>query len=463
MTLARPTRPLSLPLAFLFLVLATACRDRPAPPTSPAAGAERWPAETATPERWVVDGDGGEWDGAAGVVRGRDAEGDAEGPLDVVAIAAKAEGRRLLLRLDIAGVANLYSGPRDGGTAVLQLTSGNDRLELDLRRRRLQRGDARIRLSDAGLWVAPAHAARTFELSFDLRALDWKPGARVTIALTEGDSVAPIEVLLPETPAAGPSELHLRKKPGGLRVASFNTLEHGVLDFERGGAQRRLLAAMEPDVVLLQELGAVPAEQVARALDLPHGVGKQVNRVVGHSIVSRYPLTGLGGTPERFVAALVAGPTPVVAISVHLSCCGYLGSDQDDRRLKQARELADFIRGVRAGQVSGCPADVPVIVAGDFNDVGSPNLRAEVAAASVRRIPLTHPRWPSAHTWGTRGAKYPASVLDLMFASPDANWRRGFILDTAELTDAELAVLHLERRDSATSDHRILVADFRPR
>ncbi len=451
-----------LPLV-LAMALTSACRDRPAPPppVSPAASAEPWPAEAGAPVRWIVDGDGREWDGADGVVRGRDARGDAQGPLDVVAIAATARDRRLLIRLDIAEVANLYSGPRDGGTAVLQVSSGGDRLELDLRARRLRRGDDRIRLADAGLWVAPAHAAKTFELSFDLEALDWKPGSRVRVGVGEGDSVAPIELKLP-TAASSSSELTLTKKADHLRVASFNTLEHGILDLERGDAQRRLLGAMDPDVVLLQELGRASPKHAAQALGMSHAVGKKVDRIVGHAVVSRFPLTELTTSDDRFVAALVQSPTPVVAIAVHLSCCGYLGSDQDGRRLKQARDLANYIRRVRAGEVSGCPEGVPVIVAGDFNDVGSPALRAEVASASVRRIPLAHPRWASAHTWGTLGAKYPASILDHMFASADADWQSGFILDTAELTDAELTSLHLQRTDSAASDHRVLVADFHP-
>lgn len=452
-----------LPL-LLSVVLATACRDRPAPPptSSPVASADPWPAEAAAPARWIVDGDGREWDGADGVVRGRDAEGDAKGPLDVVAIAATARGRRLLIRIDIAEVANLYSGARDEGTAVLQVGSGSDQLELDLRARRLRRGSERIRLADAGLWVAPAHAAKTFELSFDLEALDWKPGARVRVGMGKGDRVAPVEL---ELPVATPSsaELTLAKKGDHLRIASFNTLEHGILDLDRGEAQRRLLGAMHPDIVLLQELGRASAEHAAQALGMPHGIGKKVDRIVGHAVVSRFPLTELPTSSDRFVAALVQSPTPVVAIAVHLSCCGYLGSDQDGRRLKQARDLAGFIRRVRAGQIAGCPEGMPVIVAGDFNDVGSPALRAEVASASVRRIPLAHPRWASAHTWGTLGAKYPASILDHMFASADADWKSGFILDTAELTDAELTALHLQRSDSAASDHRVLVADFHPR
>jgi len=446
-------------------VLTATCRDRPAPPP-PSAPVASAPVASApgppSPLRWIVDGDGREWENAD-VPRTHDARGDADGPLDVVALAANVERARLLIRIDLATVANLYSGPWDGGTAVLRVATGDDELELDLRRRRLKRDGAGIRLGDAGLWVAPAHAAKLFELSFDLEALDWKPGTRVTVAFTAGDVVAPLDLTIPPRAPPRSEPVDLDKSDDLLRVASFNSLEHGILDADRAAAQRRLVEAVKPDLLLLQELGGVTAEQASRALGMDHGVSKNVDRIVGHAILSPHPMAELPGTSERFVAALVESPIPVVAVSVHLSCCGYLGHERDARRLEQGEMLARFVRQLRQGSIAGCPADVPVIVAGDFNDVGSPGLRSSVATASLQRIPLVHPRWGSAHTWGTLDAKYPASILDLMFASEDAGWRGGFILDTAELTEAELDSMGLRRADSASSDHRVLVADFRPR
>ena len=101
----------------------------------------------------------------------------------------------------------------------------------------------------------------------------------------------------------------------------------------------------------------------------------------------------------------LADAGPVAVFSVHLKCCGYVGSEEDDERMWQAHQLAQVIENLRSGNAGSALlpyADVPVLVAGDFNDVGSPELREILTvpdAANLTRLPLPHLVGSDVFTW----------------------------------------------------------------
>jgi endonuclease/exonuclease/phosphatase family metal-dependent hydrolase len=166
-----------------------------------------------------------------------------------------------------------------------------------------------------------------------------------------------------------------------VRVVCWN-IHHGVgedgkLDLARIAA---LIKAQQPDVVALQEVdnrcrrsGSVDqAAELAKLTGMSGVFGKAMDHdggEYGQAILSKHPigatkvhrLPGDGEPRIGFEAVVTIGGKPLRMVSVHLD------HQQDARRLKQAEALAEAL-----GQ-----GELPVILAGDFNDVpGSPVLKA---------------------------------------------------------------------------------------
>ena len=166
-----------------------------------------------------------------------------------------------------------------------------------------------------------------------------------------------------------------------IRVFCWN-LHHGVgedgkLDLARIAA---LIKAQQPDVVALQEVdnkcrrsGSVDqAAELAKLTGMGGVFGKAMDHdggEYGQAILSKHPigatkvhrLPGDGEPRIGFEAAVTIGGRPLRMVSVHLD------HQQDARRLKQAEALAAALS----------QGGLPIILAGDFNDVpGSPVMKA---------------------------------------------------------------------------------------
>lgn len=166
-----------------------------------------------------------------------------------------------------------------------------------------------------------------------------------------------------------------------VRVMCWN-LHHGVgedgkLDLARIAD---LIKEQQPDVVALQEVdnkcrrsGSVDqAAELARLTGMTGVFGKAMDHdggEYGQAILSKHPigetkihrLPGDGEPRIGFEALVTIGGKPLRMVSVHLD------HQQDARRLKQAETLAAVLE----------KGGLPVILAGDFNDVpGSPVMKA---------------------------------------------------------------------------------------
>jgi endonuclease/exonuclease/phosphatase family metal-dependent hydrolase len=166
-----------------------------------------------------------------------------------------------------------------------------------------------------------------------------------------------------------------------IRVLCWN-IHHGVgedgkLDLPRIAA---LIKARQPDVVALQEVdnrcrrsGSVDqTAELAKLTGMTGVFGKAMDHdggEYGQAILSKHPigetkihrLPGDGEPRIGFEAVVTIGGKPLRMVSVHLD------HQQDARRLKQAEALAAALE----------KGGLPVILAGDFNDVpGSPVMKA---------------------------------------------------------------------------------------
>ena len=268
-----------------------------------------------------------------------------------------------------------------------------------------------------------------------------------------------------------------------VRVVSWNVLFATPMRNPEPFA--RILRALDPDVVLVQEWEKATADDLRTWFDTHVSPGWHAldSPGWGVGVVARGELRRLG--PERIerpvdapadsfrpdralrLAAAVVETRlgPVAAASLHLKCCGSPGGSQDRARIAEV----SVIRGALADALGDLRDDAPVvrIFGGDLNLVGSAHplnmLRAGLAAdggdLAVAKTDVLGDR--ALYTWRGRGSRFGAGRLDFL-AYAGAELSRAFAVDTARLQDDVLAEAGLERADSAASDHLALVLDLRP-
>lgn len=433
-------------------------------------------------EQIVVDGRFDEWSEVP--TAASDPAGDADSAFDLRRVSATSRATRLYLRIKTQQPLNLQTGPEEQGTLRLHVSAGDGRLQLDCRARRitLLRDESRepLRWHEVGYRVAPTHAADEYELSLDLRRLGVERGDRVSIRFSGSDQLdAPISFQLREPDVPRRWRSPDRTAGTDLRLVSFNVMRDGLTDEDRRGAIARLLRAADPDVLCLQELFSTGREETRQALEQmlqAEGEGRwHVHRRDDCVVASRWPVEPAPADEHGYAAAIVRHPDqPLLVISAHLRCCGHTGSEEDQRRIEQARSIARTIRQVhrdvpdrRADDGESehrSPGGPAVIIAGDLNVVGSPRpleILREATEPALNRWPLRHLDDRSVVTWYDEELDFAPGVLNMLLHGQHRLQRaKGFILDTRRLNDALLERLQLERTDSNASDHLPLISDF---
>lgn len=377
--------------------------------------------------------------------------------------------------------------------------------------------------ADIGLSFAPTFAAGEFEVRIS-RHLENVPGL-VAGTLADGELRAVRSRILlltqEERPSiTGWSDLSSvnppkrseepprsgfavpRRGDGEARIVSYNVLL--ARPMREPATFARIMRALDPDVVLVQEWEKATAEEIAawfneHASGSVAGGGSGVDprpwRAItgagwGVAVVSRDQLMSRLG-PEaltrppnaagdsfragddfvRFAGALVrtaAGPLAVA--SVHLKCCGRAGGPEDVTRALEARAINEAFGAAVAGvDVRG----VIPIIAGDMNLVGSRPpldvLRAGLDVGGESPVDLDVVDAfvlgdTSLYTWFDPASEFSAGRLDYaLVGRSQARVARSFVLDTRRLSDASLRDAGLERDDSSGSDHLPLVVDVRRR
>lgn len=259
----------------------------------------------------------------------------------------------------------------------------------------------------------------------------------------------------------------------GVRVMSANVLFSSPLT--NPDAFERILRATRPDVILYQEWfrterGKVEAwvsEHAGPEWSL-HFPDERAGVAIAtrHPIVARYeealPPSG-EGRPARACAALIdTDAGELLAISVHLKCCGAAGSEEDLTRIDQAKAINGFIAWVHEQH-----PDAMVVIAGDFNLVGS-RVPLDVMARGlgVGGDDLDAALTPvlgdsSVVTWVDEKSMFGPGRLDwLLYDDSRSELADAYMLDTRVLTDTALERLGLERDDSKASDHLPMVVDL---
>jgi hypothetical protein len=229
---------------------------------------------TAIPDRIVVDGRFSEWDGLTPVYGFPGTTPGADPPL-VTGVWIHADRDRLSLRLSLSSEVLLQG---NSGLVLYIDTDGNpatglpvDGLGADFswvfagREGRLRVMDAAVRIlqGDVDLRQAPVMSATQFEVSLargvSVAGAPFLPGSSFALAIRAEShgrvlsSTGRLEVVPTDSaPASSPAAGIPVKDPGHLRILTYNVLADGC--FERPLPFRRILGAVDPDILSLQEI-----------------------------------------------------------------------------------------------------------------------------------------------------------------------------------------------------------------
>jgi len=352
--------------------------------------------------------------------------------------------------------------------------------------------------ADLDFSFTPTYAASDYEMRISRAGLECVLGVPVT------DSAASRFVLLDAAGApVGASDVArgLRSmgdeqpaaletipacEQGAVRVVSWNVQLGAPNTTPRPFAH--VLSALAPDIVLVQEWEDASAEQLVAWFDEHLAWGSPWHAMTsagwGVAVVSRFPLERLGperlDRPEtaqpdgdrrdrdratRFTGAVVQSPLgPIAAASIHLKCCGSMGSPEDLARIAEAGQIR---------QTFAAAADERAIalriIAGDFNLVGSRTPLDELSSAGDADGTGLVPANPGVLgdstfvTWTDARSNFSPGRLDWVLVGDSAlAIQRSFVLDTARLGPAALRAAGLDERTSRASDHMPVVTDLVP-
>ena len=371
-----------------------------------------------------------------------------------------------------------------------------------------------------GLLVSPTHSSDRFEVRLERRAV-----AGVGEVVVGRVRYVRRGVLVDETavfrhpvttePGGDPPLLGadaVAPVPGAFRVVTWNVSDGNFRD--RPGAFQRVLAALAPDVVLLDEVYAeVTIAELGRFGEgmggdggsswvwwLAEGGGRQRTVVgarglelrgeAGLARVDHEPgalerwLREVGDEPEaprmppparlaRAEAAgglsatgawVAVGGRDILFVPVDLQSAGYDGSPRDRLRELQARTLNRALAAVLAER-----PEAGLVVGGDLNLVGSARPLAAMRSGlgggggdlGVARLGRLRDR--SLATWRTtrEGDPFSPGRLDyVLYRSSVLQVERAFVFDAADLSPAALEALGVRETDTLESDHLPLVVDF---
>lgn len=307
----------------------------------------------------------------------------------------------------------------------------------------------------------------------------------------------------------------VERTPNALRVVTWNVSDGNFHD--RPEAFQRVLAALAPDVVLLDEVYAeVTRVELARFGEgvageegsgwdwwLATGGGRQRTVVgarglavhgetelarVDHApgMLERW-LREVGDEPEaprmpppsRLARAEADGGLSatgawvdvkgrdILFVPIDFQSAGYDGSPRDRLRELQARTLNRALASVLANR-----PDAGLVIGGDLNLVGSArpltHLRSGLGSGGndLGVVPLTRLRDRSLVTWrSTRdGDPFSPGRLDyVLYRESVLQIERAFVFDAADLSFEALQELGVRESDTLESDHLPLVVDFRVR
>ena len=438
---------------------------------------------TAAPQAPLLDGDGAEHplgvddraDGGLLELRARLDDGLWIG-LEFADEIEADSGSGLVLHLDAD--ADPDTGDDEGCDLVFDLQARHGFLHPE----RPLPGSGRLH-ERLGLVVVPTFASARAELYLPRRDL---VGDRARFYVVHGNDRVPdsgfVEVEHAAPVAIPPLGL---EKSGALRIAAWNVERDGFFDPARRDALRRLLAAIDPDVLVVMEVfDHTDRETLERSSILGLHLPYAAKADPGNVVISRHPIDSAWSVIDpadrrnghRVSAAVLDTPDgPFMVMPAHWRCCA-----KEGERLFEADATVGFLRDAfTAGGNFSLDSELPFVVCGDLNlvttrrpldvllsgivvdkDSFAPDFPAGPGRTPLEPVPLRHSHAPFEFTWRPQGGKYYAGRLDWVIRPTSVTVTGGFVLDTATMPPEVLHAHGLRAQDSATaSDHAPVVVD----
>jgi len=344
--------------------------------------------------------------------------------------------------------------------------------------------------NDITLRQAPTVTSTEFEIAI----------ARGSFVLSDPDSIAVIfssfydtgdympdswegAVYQLDTTVVGPAEPILLEKTG-TRLVTYNTLYTGILEPDRQPKFQRIIQALDPDIIALQEHSEWNEIGDIISSWFPEDTWYQGYTFRDLVVLSKYPIINQANliSSERTMCALLQTDDPInpylLILNSHFSCC-----DNDDDRQEQVDELVQVLREWRLNDNGpfDLPEGTPMFHVGDFNFVGYREQIETVTAGNIQDegnygsdFPLdwdgtaitdlfsrqTHKRM--AYTWRSDGSSFNPGKLDyVLYTDSNLSILNHFVLNTLAMPDSVLNEWELEAEDTnEASDHLPRIVDF---
>lgn len=323
--------------------------------------------------------------------------------------------------------------------------------------------------------LAPYTASTVHEIAVSMEALPAaRAGEPIYLSLVEENSfdrIPDLGVSLAYTPT-GPLAvqrlpIETRRTPRTVRIMSWNVLRDAPFKSSTDLARfLRVLTAVQPDIVLLQEIYDEPTTEILalfrKNLQLPTGFEWQIARNHDCVTVSSLPIEGSwpsnGNLVSRHATEDILGYQLLIG-NAHLPCC----TDGEDGRIAESANMLNLIE-VRLNDTT--PAPQSLLIGGDLNSGG---LAPELIDLTTGPVPLEmasarHVYQYDQFSWGSRGSSFGSSKLDFLLFDPATVMRyKAFLIDTDLLPASALTALGLVSNDTYLanqSDHLPLVVDL---
>ena len=344
--------------------------------------------------------------------------------------------------------------------------------------------------NDITLRQAPTVTSTEFEIAI----------ARGSFVLSDPDSIAVIfssfydtgdympdswggVVYQLDTTVVGPAEPILLEKTG-TRLVTYNTLYTGILEPDRQPKFQRIIQALDPDIIALQEHSEWNEIGDIISSWFPEDTWYQGYTFRDLVVLSKYPIINQANliSSERTMCALLQTDDPInpylLILNSHFSCC-----DNDEDRQEQVDELVQVLREWRLNDNGpfDLPEGTPMFHVGDFNFVGHREQIETVTAGNIQDegnygsdFPLdwdgtaitdlfsrqTHKRM--AYTWRSDGSSFNPGKLDyVLYTNSNLSILNHFVLNTLAMPDSVLNEWELEAEDTnEASDHLPRIVDF---
>jgi endonuclease/exonuclease/phosphatase family metal-dependent hydrolase len=501
----------------------TGCSSPSSTPENPSEEPEAGPEADVFPNhpaRIAIDGRSGDWSSVP--VRYDDPAGDGDG-LDLETVQIAHNDRYVFLRFSVGRAVNLQEGndltlyvdadARASTGRSIRGLGAEASYTFGDRSGQAYGTTGSVGHAALGLYSLPTVRDSVFEVAFDRSARPLGEdglfaGDSIRIALAGGGDQAP------DAPGGmgyrlGPADVEpvdpIRVAPAGdgLRLMSqnavhnFDTGRGSFFDPDRREPYARILQAVGPDVVGLQEIYEATGDSTARRLaDLMGGSATWHGAKAGQDLVavSRYPILQTHAVPGYqdyesgafLIDADDALGTDLVFVVAHPPCCNSdNGSEPSDNAQRQrvVDGIVAFLRDLQRGEGPfDVPDGTPIAVVGDMNFVGDAQqertLRAGRIVNTDRFGEPAAPDWdgtelldarprhtarPLHVTWVDPGSSFPPGRLDYAYVTDSVlEIAHEFVLSTSTMPAAALDRAGLEAGDTpSASDHLPVVIDVR--